>query len=105
MASAQPYGITLVYFLCGLIPYATSSQFHTAASCGFHTRLRVIKMRGDIYGKKSVTCVFIKHFREHLCRTTLELLNRRLNPMAYPSLAEISLMVYNISENTGDKFS
>ena len=24
---------------CGLIPYATSSQFHTATSCGFHTRL------------------------------------------------------------------
>ena len=25
---------------CGLIPYATSSQFHTATSCGFHARLR-----------------------------------------------------------------
>ena len=24
---------------CGLIPYATSSQFHTATSCGFHPRL------------------------------------------------------------------
>ncbi len=24
---------------CGLIPYATPSQFHTATSCGFHTRL------------------------------------------------------------------
>ena len=24
----------------GLIPYATASQFHSATSCGFHTRLR-----------------------------------------------------------------
>ena len=25
---------------CGLIPYATASQFHSATSCGFHTSLR-----------------------------------------------------------------
>ena len=25
---------------CGLIPYATASQFHSATRCGFHTRLQ-----------------------------------------------------------------
>ena len=28
-----------VHFPCGLIPYATTSQFHTATGCGFYTRL------------------------------------------------------------------
>ena len=32
----QPLGCISV----GLIPYATSSQFHAAINCGFHTRLR-----------------------------------------------------------------
>ena len=43
MESLKAYGITRkrVYVShCGLIPYATLSQFHAATSCGFHTRLR-----------------------------------------------------------------
>jgi len=40
---------------CGLIPYATSSQFHAATSCGFHTRLRRdLDTEGERYGKEFI---------------------------------------------------
>ena len=36
---------------CGLIPYATASQFHAATSCGFHPRLRRdLDAKGERYG-------------------------------------------------------
>jgi len=42
----------------GLIPYATSSQFHTATSCGFHATLRVDYMHafGVIWIRKEKRC-------------------------------------------------
>ncbi len=51
------YGITRerVYASpCGLIPYATASQFHTATSCGFHTRLRRDLVRRRIDMKRNL---------------------------------------------------
>ncbi|MBR2986815.1 MAG: hypothetical protein IKC63_02220, partial [Clostridia bacterium] len=37
---------------CGLITYATSSQFHAPTSCGFHPRLwRDLDPKGERYGK------------------------------------------------------
>ena len=58
MESPKAYGITRkrVYASpCGLIPYATSSQFHTATSCGFHTRLRRdLDAKGERYGKEFI---------------------------------------------------
>ena len=58
MESPKAYGITRkrVYASpCGSIPYATSSQFHTATSCGFLTRLRRdLDAEGERAGKEFV---------------------------------------------------
>ena len=46
---------------CGLIPYATSSQFHSATSCGFHPRLRRdLDEKGERYGKEFIAWKFRK---------------------------------------------
>ena len=46
---------------CGLIPYATSSQFHSATSCGFHPRLRRdLDEKGERYGKEFIAWIFRK---------------------------------------------
>ena len=47
---------------CGLIPYATSSQFHSATSCGFHPRLRRdLDEKGERYGKEFIAWTFRKN--------------------------------------------
>ena len=55
MESPKAHGITRkrVYVSpCGLIPYAPTSQFHSATNCGFHTRLRRDQdAKGERYGK------------------------------------------------------
>ena len=46
---------------CGLIPYATASQFQSATSCGFHTRLRRdLDVKGEWYGEEFIAWIFRK---------------------------------------------
>ena len=80
----------------GLIPYATSSQFHTATSCGFHTRLRRdLDAEGEIMSKN----LLLDYSESLACEIALLCQNHQIDSNTAFQIKKSSSSVFaNISE-------